>query len=377
MDLNPDGQNSRCKSLLELTNDWIWEVNEQFQITYTSKNIQTFLGYSPQEAIGKSLFEFMPDKEGARAKKMFEHHSGQRLNGHEFTFSDKNNNKIFVKTSGVPLYNSDESYCGYRGVGKDITPEKLSEIKIARLNNELERKVKERTKILKIANQELEAFSYSVSHDLRTPLRSIDGFSQALIEDYGDTLDETGKNYLSRVRSNAQKMSALIDDIIKLAKVSRTSISENQVNLSAVVKSVAELVKQNDPERKVDFVIEKNMVAKADKTLIKIVYQNLIENAWKFTAKQPDARIEIGSDTHKGEKTYYVKDNGAGFNMEYAHKLFTPFQRLHKESDYPGTGIGLATVQRIIHRHMGNIRGEGKVGKGAAFYFTLNSKVNS
>lgn len=366
----------RYRSLIETTNDWIWEIDEDYCFTYSSLKINSILGYNLNQVLGKSIFELMPVNIREIAKQQFKSFTDQQkaFINEEHSFMDATGNIAIFETSGIPLFTNNGIFQGYRGIAKEITERKRTEKQIARLNDELENKVIERTKMLQIANKELEAFSYSVSHDLRAPLRSIDGFSQALIEDYEDRLDETGKNYLTRVRSAAQRMSTLIDDMIKLARVSRTTIEKKELNLSAIATTIANTLLESDPEREADFKIQPNVTVTGDKNLIKVVMQNLMENAWKFTSKQSETRIEIGTEQINGETVYYVRDNGAGFDMNYAKKLFAPFQRLHKESDFPGTGIGLSTVQRIVHRHLGKIWAEGEIDKGAVFYFTLKPK---
>ena len=228
---------------------------------------------------------------------------------------------------------------------------------------------------LEDANRELEAFSYSVSHDLRAPLRSIDGFSQILLEDYAEELDEEGKHYLDRVRSASQRMGRLIDDLLGLSRVTRSALNRRRVDLSALAEEVAGEFREANPERSVGFSAQKGLEVWGDIRLLRVALENLIGNAWKFTSKEPEAKIEFGLDEELSRRgrapVYYVKDNGAGFEMSYADKLFGAFQRLHGASEFEGTGIGLATVQRIVRRHGGSIWAEGEVGRGATFYFTL------
>jgi light-regulated signal transduction histidine kinase (bacteriophytochrome) len=226
-------------------------------------------------------------------------------------------------------------------------------------------------KQLEETNKELEAFSYSVSHDLRAPLRAIDGFSLSLWQDQAERLDDTGRDYLQRIRSAAQRMGQLIDDLLNLSRVTRAEMCHETVSLSAVADHVLSDIQKAHPDRKVKVTVEKDMKVIGDGRLLQIVLENLLGNAWKFTSKSPKAEIQVGSIQQNGERVYFVKDNGAGFDMAYAHKLFGAFQRLHTEREYPGTGIGLATVRRIIHRHGGRIWAEGTVNQGAAFYFTL------
>lgn len=221
------------------------------------------------------------------------------------------------------------------------------------------------------ANKELEAFSYSVSHDLRAPLRGIDGFSQALLEDEGDKLSEDGKGYLRRIRAGAQRMAELIDDLLRLSRVSRSDFVRDRVDLSAVAETVVAELRRAHPERNIAVSIQAGVNANADARLARIALENLIGNAWKFTSKAAEARIEFGARVDGAELVYFVRDNGAGFDMKYADRLFGAFQRLHTDKEYPGTGIGLATVQRIVLRHGGRIWVEAAVGQGATFQFTL------
>jgi two-component system NtrC family sensor kinase len=222
-------------------------------------------------------------------------------------------------------------------------------------------------------NKELEAFSYSVSHDLRAPLRGIDGFSQILLKDCAHMLDAKGMHHLERVRAAAQRMGELIDDLLKLSRVGREELSRSPVNLSGIARTIATELGRNEPERKVAFDIPDELVVDADNRLMKVALENLLGNAWKFTSKIASAKIEFGVEQRDAATVYFVRDNGAGFNMDYADKLFSPFQRLHRDADFPGTGIGLATVYRIFDRHGGRVWAEGAVGKGATFYFTISS----
>jgi signal transduction histidine kinase len=239
------------------------------------------------------------------------------------------------------------------------------------LYRELEQRVEARTAELAAAHRELEAFSYSVSHDLRAPLRSIDGFAQATLEDCADQLGADGREHLGRVRAATKRMSALIDDLLSLAKVSRVALDRSRVSLSELASHVAADLAETDPTRSVTWNIHPGVVVDADRGLLRVLLENLLGNAWKFTARRPDAVIEVGTAEENGQRVYFVRDNGAGFDMKYAGKLFVPFQRLHDGADFPGTGVGLATVQRVVRRHGGTIRAEGQVGAGATFTWTL------
>jgi signal transduction histidine kinase len=224
-----------------------------------------------------------------------------------------------------------------------------------------------------LLNRELEAFSYSVSHDLRAPLRSIDGFAQALREDWGDRLDETAQDQLARVRNAAQKMGRLIDDLLKLARLTRSQIQRSEVNLSGIAQEICHELTERNPTRDVTWVIAENLRAWCDPSLARILLENLLGNAWKFTSKSADARIEFTRVPGVEPPVFVVRDNGAGFDMRYVDKLFAPFQRLHSDREFPGTGIGLATVQRIVHKHGGRVRPQAAVGHGAAFFFSFES----
>jgi light-regulated signal transduction histidine kinase (bacteriophytochrome) len=224
---------------------------------------------------------------------------------------------------------------------------------------------------LEAANKELEAFSYSVSHDLRSPLRSIDGFSLAVLEDFGELLPGEGRRFLENVRSSAQRMGELIDDLLKLSQVSRAEIHAVPVDLTRLAEKILTEFQRNHPERTIRFRITPNLNAHGDARLLQVVLENLLNNAWKYTSRQEQAEIEFGARQEDGRTIFFVHDNGAGFDMAYAGKLFGAFQRLHGMTEFPGTGIGLATVQRIIHRHGGRIWAEGVVDGGATFFFTL------
>ena len=266
-------------------------------------------------------------------------------------------------TDGQALY--------YKGSLQDITVRKCAEDEICLLNADLENRVAERTAQLEAANRELEAFSYSVSHDLRAPLRGISGFSQALMEDYGEQIDEKGHKYLEYIRSAGLHMDRLIEGLLRLSRLGRAEMQPGRLDLSAMVSDLAAKLQHSQPERSVEFAIAPEISAYADANLMSIALHNLIENAWKFTSRQPAARIEFNTLRKDGRTVYYLRDNGAGFNASAAQRIFGAFQRQHSEAEFPGTGIGLATVERIIHRHGGLIWAEGAPGEGATFYFTL------
>ncbi|KYF77136.1 hypothetical protein BE17_26975 [Sorangium cellulosum] len=275
---------------------------------------------------------------------------------------------ILVSQASISLENATL----YADLSQENAERKRAEAETRKLNEELELRVLDRTAQLSAANRELEAFSSSVSHDLRAPLRTINGFGTALLEDYGDRLDEEGKVFLNHIRAASRRMGTLIDDMMNLSRVTRSAMERRKVDLSGMAREILAELRKEDRERSVELVIADGLSASGDERLLRIAFQNLLGNAWKFTSKRPQARIEFGSaEQAAGRAAYFVRDDGAGFDMSRADRLFTAFERLHTTSDFQGTGIGLATVQRVIDRHGGRIWAEGAVGKGATFYFTL------
>jgi PAS domain S-box-containing protein len=287
----------------------------------------------------------------------------------EYPTKDGHTQNMFVVR--MPVYDFRGTIIGTQGIMFDVSERKRAEEKIQRLNAELEQRVYERTSQLEAANKELEAFSYSVSHDLRAPLRSIDGFSQALLEDYHDKLDEHGKSHLLRVRNAAQRMGQLIDDVLDISRIQRVELSRRDIDLSGMAREIVEDLRRTQGREHVGVKIEPELVAIGDPQLIRMLLQNLLENAWKFSSKHRESTIEFGSCQIDGSKVFFVRDDGAGFDMAHADLLFAPFQRLHAQSEFPGTGVGLASVQRVVHRHGGKIWAVSEVEKGATFYFTL------
>ena len=272
-----------------------------------------------------------------------------------------------------PVYDSAGEPYAVCGISTDITERKRAEDEIRRLNASLETRVLQRTAELEASNKELDAFAYSVSHDLRAPLRSLDGFSDALLEDYADVLDDVGKDYLNRLQRNVGRMGRMIDDLLSLSRATRADLERRKVDLTALSQDVMTELRAADPDRQVTLVVPDGLVAEADPHLLRLALQNLMANAWKFTGKRADAEIEVGRTVRAGERFFFVRDNGVGFDMAYAGKLFDAFQRLHTTAEFQGTGIGLAIVARVIRRHGGRICAEAEVDRGATFYFNLTS----
>jgi PAS domain S-box-containing protein len=347
-------------------------INRLADGLYVSINngFSQIMGYGLEEVIGKTSHELniwaAPEDRQALVNGLLKNGEVKDL---EARFQAKNGEIHYGLMSAAVFVLDNVPHI--MSITRDITERKLAEQEIHRLNESLELRVRERTVQLEAANQELEAFAYSVSHDLRAPLRGIDGWSLALLEDYNDQLDETGKKYLERVRSEAQRLGQLIDDMLQLSRVTRTEMQSIPVDLSALAETIIARLKLTQPDRQVEVIIQPGLKCRGDATLLGIVLTNLFDNAWKFSAKCSEARIEFGQTEVNGNQTFFVRDNGVGFDMVYAQKLFGAFQRLHKVSEYAGTGIGLATVQRIVRRHGGQVWAEAQVDHGATFYFTL------
>jgi PAS domain S-box-containing protein len=359
-----DLANSQMKyqALVESTNDFIWEVDTFASYTYCSPQSESLWGYKPEEMIGKVIFDFLPPESreaGIKAFMTLKENPGP-FRGETTSFNSKGQ-KVSLESSGVPFCDKNGELQGFRGITRDITERKNAELALKKYTADLE-----------AANKELESFSYSVSHDLRAPLRALIGFSQILIDDYKQTIDEEGQDYLNRIWKASQTMSQLIDDMLRLSGIIRAEMQIEQVDISEMVNRITADMAQSQPDRKVEFLIASGISAAGDPALLQICLRNLLENAWKFTSKNSEAVIEFGVGSTDEGVVYFIKDNGIGFDMKYSDKLFQPFQRLHLSYEYQGTGIGLAIVQRIIRRHGGRIWTESAIGKGTTFFFTIN-----
>jgi PAS domain S-box-containing protein len=360
------------RRIIETAHEGIWVTNAEYKTTFVNPRLAEMLGYTTEELLVLPPLALIdPDNQSTAMMNRERRQQGIKEQ-YEFKLRRKDGSDLWALISTTPLLDDKGQYVGVLAMLADITDRKLAEDSLLNLNAELENRVIERTTQLEHANRELEAFSYSVSHDLRTPLRAIDGFSQALLEDYNEQLDADGQSYLKRVRAASQRMAELIDDLLNLSRVSRYEMREEMVDLSLMAQQIVDSLRKAEGEREVKFSLTDNLKATGDPHLLRIALENLLGNAWKFTQKQEDAQIEFGSTGQEnGHTAYFIRDNGAGFDMTYVSKLFGAFQRLHAANDFPGTGIGLATVQRIIHRHGGEIWAEGAVDQGATFYFSL------
>jgi len=282
----------------------------------------------------------------------------------------KDGEYFWVSSSIAPVRDETDQITHFVAIQEDITQKKKTQAELEALNTTLEERVDARTRELGEINQELEKFAYSISHDLQAPLRAIDGFSAILIEDYGDNLDQVGKDYLGRVRNGASRMKRLIDDMLRFSRQTRGELVKGSVDLTLLSKEIMESLHSESPNRQVFLDIEDNLIVQADKGMMRVVLENLLGNAWKFTQGVSPSHIVLGREKERPYR-FYVQDNGAGFNMAQADRVFEPFKRLHTEEEFSGTGIGLATVKRIIHRHGGRVMATGKIGEGATIYFSL------
>lgn len=352
---------ARLAAIVESSDDAIVGLSLDGIVTDWNEGACAMFGYCAQEVIGASLaLLVLEDREDEHPGLLQRLRNGERIDHFETVRRCKDGHAIDVSISISPIRDPAGVLIGASKIAHDITQLKRAQTALQRAKDDTD-----------AVNRELESFSYSVAHDLRTPLRSIDGFSQALLEDCADKLDDEGRKYLGYVRESAQHMAHLIDDILALSRVSRATLSDEPVDLSALARSVIARLSRAQPERKVSVSIQDGLSVRGDPRLLEIALGNLLDNAWKFTRNRSDARIELGATSQDGATTYFVRDNGAGFDMAYASKLFGVFQRLHGAHEFEGTGVGLATVQRVVHRQGGRVWAQAVVGAGATFYFTL------
>jgi PAS domain S-box-containing protein len=376
------------RAVFQSTSECVWLLDAEGRTLWTNERLGDLLGESPAQLQARHFFDFTGDEAAQECfRKCNAEQAAQRQ---EMSFAGRHG-KAFADVRLIPV--GEGAASPVLAIITDLTCERDSEAAMLVAVEEFERRLREhgacdddgkqqepvgyRARLLGLAeqivaaNKELEAFSYSVSHDLREPLRSIDGFSRILLERYSNTLDDKGKDYLNRVRLAAQRMGHLIADMLTLSRIARAEMSPHVVNVTQMVRSICSNLADADPHRSVKVTVGDDLTAVCDPGLLSVVLTNLLDNAWKFTSKRTDATIDVSRTTTSSEEIFRVTDNGAGFDMKYAGKLFRPFQRLHSHEDFTGTGVGLATVQRIIARHGGKTWAEASVGDGARVYFSL------
>ena len=365
----------KLAAIVESSDDGMISKDLDSLIMSWNHGAETLFGYSSSEALGQSIMMLIPDDRRSEETEILSRIArGENVRHFETVRRRKDGQLIDVSVTVSPIKDPTGRIIGASKVVRDITERKKAEAKIIDLNLRLEERVQERTAQLEAANKELEAFSYSVSHDLRAPLRAMDGFSQAVLEDFGEQVPEEGRRYLQIIRGGAQRMGSLIDDLLAFSRLSRAPVERREVDMARLAsEALAELGVDKD-DRKIRVKLGAMPTAHGDPVLLKQVWVNLISNAVKYSSKRELQEIEIGCQSLEGRDVFHVKDNGTGFDMQYAGKLFGVFQRLHRSEDFQGTGVGLAIVQRVVHRHGGEVWADAAVDHGASFYFTLSGK---
>ncbi|MEI6727557.1 MAG: PAS domain S-box protein, partial [Actinomycetes bacterium] len=358
------------RSLIEASLDPLVTIGPDGMITDVNEATVVATGLSREELVGTDFAEYFT--EPARAKESYERVFREgRVRDYPLEMRHRSGNLMDVLYNASTYRDEEGKVVGVFAAARDVGELKKAEAEIRALNATLEKRVEERTRELAATNAELHEFVYSVSHDLRTPLRAVDGFSQTVLDDYGAVIDEQGRSDLQRVHAAAQRMGELIDALLALSRVGHRDIAPRRVDLTAIARGVVEELREAEPERHVEVVVEEGLLAEADPALADIVLENLIGNAWKFTAGRPTSHISVGASQREEAREFFVRDDGAGFDQTYVDRLFAPFQRLHTAEQFAGTGIGLATVARVLARLGGTWRAEGKVDEGATIFFTL------
>ncbi|ATE62543.1 PAS domain-containing sensor histidine kinase [Thauera sinica] len=359
------------RQMVESVNSVIFRLDEAGQLVFLNAAWKRLSGYDVAQSLGRPLIDFLHPDDRETAHQRFEAmaHGTDRECSCQLRLRTRTGEIRWTELTGRTV--CDDEGCGLTGTIDDISARKVAELTLRNLNQELESRVRMRTAELEASNRELEAFSYSVSHDLRAPLRAIDGFARILEDDLGERLDAGARSHLERIRKACERMADLIDALIKLATLTRQPLRRETFDLSELALPIIDELRAEEPSRAVEVEITQGLIVNADKVLMHAMLENLLRNAWKFTARAPLARIVFGAVREGGRVIFCVEDNGVGFDMAYAGQLFRPFQRLHKATDFPGTGIGLATVQRIVQRHEGSIWVDSRPDGGTRFRFTL------
>jgi PAS domain S-box-containing protein len=362
----------RYRRIVDTAREGIWELGPDALTTFVNARMAEMLGFSEKEMIGRPASDFMFDEDLADHLKKMDNCRRGMPESYERRFCRKDGVEVWTIASAIPIANDEHRFMGSISMLTDITERKRAETELRGLKDDLEIRVEERTSQLQAANSELEAFSYSVSHDLRSPLRAIDGFCHILLDDYADKLDDEGKRLLNVVRDNTGRMGQLIDDMLKFSRTGRTEMTFSKIDMERLALDVVKELQPDDG--KVQVEIEHIPPANGDSAMMRQVFVNLLSNAIKFSSTREHAIIKVGGSVEGGEAVYFVRDNGVGFDMQYSNKLFGVFQRLHGVNEFDGTGIGLAIVKRIVTRHGGRVWAESKLNEGATLYFALPSK---
>ncbi|HTT10210.1 MAG TPA: ATP-binding protein [Burkholderiaceae bacterium] len=352
--------------------DWQWQCDADLKVTDVQLGQRPVAGFDARSLIGRKPWQIAPDAEAPPAL-LAPIAARAAFFDVPVAVGAGTEHQTFV-LSAAPLTSADGRFAGYAGVARETTS-LLAHARAAaappRELVQLEIQHAERTRQLEVAVKELDSFSHSVSHDLRAPLRVVDGFANIVLEDYGEQLDELGREHLKRIVAAGQRMNAMIDTLLSLSRMTSREIDRERVDLSRLAHELADELRAQDQARATEFVLADGLVADGDRTLLRLVLQNLLGNAWKFSAKVARPRVEFAARNENGRSVYFVRDNGAGFDMRFAEKMFGLFQRFHSSNEFPGTGVGLATVQRIVRKHGGRIWADSQPGQGATFYFTL------
>lgn len=367
----------RRVEMIESVREAVFRTDGAGRLRFLNRAWSELSGFSVEQTAGRPLADFLHPDERERANAML-HALLHAASGDtdversaEFRLRTRAGEVRWVELTGRAVGTPGGTDHGIVGTLDDISARKVAELSLRNLNAELETRVQLRTAALEASNRELEAFSYSVSHDLRAPLRAIDGFARILAEDCGPQLDEAGREHLQRIRKATERMAVLIDALIDLASLTRKPLHRESVDLSAIARGIVDELQAAEPQRKVKVEITSGLIVNADRALMSVLLGNLLRNAWKFTARQHDASILFHAEHDGEQRVFHVSDNGAGFDMEFADQMFRPFHRLHRDSEFPGNGIGLATVKRIVERHHGRVWAQAQVQQGARFSFTL------
>ena len=364
-----------AQQYLDLAGVMFVAIDNEGTVTLINRKGCEILGCDENDIVGKNWFDnFIPESMRSNVKSVFNQLINDEIEPVEYFENPviaAEGEERMIAWHNTLIHDDDGRIVSTLSSGEDITERKKAQEELERLNRELEKRVLRRTAQLEAANKELEAFAYSVSHDLRSPVRIMVGFSDLLLRDISEQLDEKARDYLERISSSAKRMGTLIDDLLKLSRITKSEIAAKRIDLSAMAKRIADQLRDSEPDRNVKFIIEEDCTAMGDTMLISAAMENILHNAFKFTRGVKKARIEFGHSIDGKTGAWFVRDNGVGFDPEYKHKLFKAFQRLHSQEEYEGSGIGLATVERIIRRHGGSVWAQGEVNRGATVYFAL------